>query len=431
MEPYNKSLSVTSKDLIYDAKYILNMLGNGFVSFNSVRKGGLSKILEREVKIKDSYKVTCLRTRNKNIENISDIDCNVLNKNYNFRSKYNENDQYFTSKIIQKDLIKKEVEVYNIKVDEDESYVTEHFVAHNCSFNASGDTFIFHEDILKIERQCKDANEAYSDDRNVWIWQKAERAGVYLISCDVSRGDSADYSAFHVLRLDSSPIEQVAEYKGKIRPDQLGYLLVAVAKMYNNATIAPENNSGWSGQTILKIEESQYPHLYYSRRRKPKEKDSSPVDPYYAMNRNDYLPGYSVTSANRLQMLAKLEQYLRMGDIKINSLRLINEIKTFVVREGNRPEALRGYNDDLIMALAGGLWVREEAYMSTYRSDEVAKALISAMSVSTNKTNNIPGMNASTNSGFYQRGQVAEHIENQHKIVLGDGSTEDISWLIR
>jgi len=199
--------------------------------------------------------------------------------------------------------------------------------------------------------------------------------------------------------------------------------------MYNNATIAPENNSGWSGQTILKIEEAQYPHLYFSRRRKPKEKDNSPVDPYYAMNRNDYLPGYSVTSANRLQMLAKLEQYLRMGDIKINSLRLIEELKTFVVREGNRPEAMRGYNDDLIMALAGGLWVREEAYMNTYRSDDMSKALIDSMCVSTNQTTNIPGFNASANSGFHSRGQIAQHIEDQHKIILGDGSVEDISWL--
>jgi hypothetical protein len=99
-----------------------------------------------------------------------------------------------------------------------------------------------------------------------------------------------DYSAFHIIRLDVNPIEQVAEYKGKIRPDKLGILLINVSKFYNNAIIAPENNSGWSGQTILKIEEAQYPFLYYSRKRKSKEKDNTPVDPYYAMYRNDFLP---------------------------------------------------------------------------------------------------------------------------------------------
>lgn len=65
-------------------------------------------------------------------------------------------------------------------------------------------------------------------------------------------------------------------------------------------------------------------------------------------------------------MLAKLEQYLRMGDIKINSLRFVDELKTFVMREGGRPEAMRGYNDDLIMAMAGALWVREEGRFFTH-----------------------------------------------------------------
>lgn len=73
-------------------------------------------------------------------------------------------------------------------------------------------------------------------------------------------------------------------------------MLISISKFYNNATIAPENNSGWSGQTILKIEEAQYPHLYFSRKRKEKDKHTAPVDPYYAMNRNDFLPGYSVTA---------------------------------------------------------------------------------------------------------------------------------------
>ena len=57
-------------------------------------------------------------------------------------------------------------------------------------------------------------------------------------NCDVSRGDAKDYSAFHVFRMDTHPIRQVAEYKGKIKPDQLGLLLVSVGQVYNNATIA-------------------------------------------------------------------------------------------------------------------------------------------------------------------------------------------------
>jgi len=298
-----------------------------------------------------------------------------------------------------------------------------------CNFNASGDTFIYHEDIAKLEQLVHEPRRHFQIDRNVWIWEEPQKGGVYLIPCDVSRGDAQDYSAFHVLRLDVAPIRQVAEYKAKIRPDQLGILLMSVSQVYNNAIIAPENNSGWSGQTILKIEEAQYPFVYYQRRRKPKEKELVPIDPYYAASRNDYLPGYAVTSANRLPMLAKLEQYVRMGDIEIHSPRLIDEFKTFIVTDTNRPEAQRGYNDDLIMAMAGGLWVREEGFLYTYKSDELTKAMLNSMSTSRRNANSFSDFNFNA-SGFYDRGRIVEHVANQNKIKLGNGDELDLNWLI-
>ena len=298
-----------------------------------------------------------------------------------------------------------------------------------CNFNASGDTFIYHEDVARLEQMVHEPKRHFQIDRNVWIWEEPEKSGAYLIPCDVSRGDAKDYSAFHVLRLDVTPIRQVAEYKAKIRPDQLGILLISVSQFYNNAIIAPENNSGWSGQTILKIEEAQYPFVYYSRRRKSKEKENLPVDPYYAAQRNDYLPGYSVTSANRLPMLAKLEQYVRMGDVEINSSRLIEEFKTFIVTDTNRPEAQRGYNDDLIMALAGGLMVREEGFLYTYKSDELTKAMLNSMSTSRRNANNFSDFNFNA-AGLYDRGRIAEHVENQNKIRLGNGDVISLDWLL-
>lgn len=300
---------------------------------------------------------------------------------------------------------------------------------YNCNFAASGDTFIDNADVTRLESQVSTPVKNFHTNRNVWIWEEPEKTGVYIMPCDVSRGDAKDYSAFHVLRIDVHPIRQVAEYKEKIRPDQLGVLLMAVSQYYNNAVIAPENNSGWSGQTILKIEEAQYPFMYYSRRRQQKEKNTLPVDPYYAQMRNDYLPGYAVTSANRTEMLSKMEQYIRLGDIKVNSPRLLEEIKTFIVTEHNRPEAQRGYNDDLIMALAGGLWVREEGFLYTYRSDELTKAMLNSMSTSRTNTRNFQDFNFN-NVNVYERGKVIEHVQNQNKIVLANGDEMSLDWLI-
>jgi hypothetical protein len=153
------------------------------------------------------------------------------------------------------------------------------------------------------------------------------------------------------------------------------------------------------------------------------------VDPYYASVRNEFLPGYSITSANRIQMLAKMEQYVRMADIKINSRRLTDEFRTFIVTSMNRPEAIRGTSDDLIMALAGALWVREEAFLSTYRSDEMTKALLESMSSSTMKSNQIQGYTYG-GGNMYDRARIEEHIADQNKIRMADGSVIDLNWLI-
>jgi hypothetical protein len=309
---YDKTLMTTSEALAYDIKHILTILGAHNFSFRKQHKIKTGMILGRQVTVSDCFVIKLLRTRNMVVKNVSEINTVNTPRNVSHKNSYGECNGFFNAKITSIEKLDETYDVYDIEVADDHSFITEHFVAHNCSFNASGDTFIFSEDINRIERECLEPIEQYAHERNVWIWEKPQRVGVYLIAADVSSGDAADYSAFHVLRLDTYPIEQVCEYKGKIRPDQLGILLMSVSKLYNNAIIAPENNSGWSGQTILKIEEAQYPYLFFSRRRKSKEKDTAPVDPYYAMNRNDFLPGYSVTSGNRTLMLAKLEQYLRL-----------------------------------------------------------------------------------------------------------------------
>jgi hypothetical protein len=298
-----------------------------------------------------------------------------------------------------------------------------------CNFLASGDTFVDNDTLTNLERTVLPPSEIFPSNRDVWMWEKPRMNGFYLISCDVSRGDATDYSGFHVLRLDVNPLVQVAEYKGKIKPDHLGSLLYEVAQYYGNAIIAPENNSGWSAPTINKLQELGYANIYYSKRRSTGFKRNQLVDPYYAQQRVDYLPGYSITTANRIEMLAKMEQYVRLREIVINSPRLLDEFKTFIVNMNNKPEAQRGMSDDLVMALAGGLWVRDEAYLYSYRSDSYAEAMLGGMSVSNKNTTHYNDFNFDTH-GFSDRGRIKEHLSQQNKIVMGNGAIEDLSWLL-
>ena len=299
-----------------------------------------------------------------------------------------------------------------------------------CSFASSGETFIFSEDLIRLEKQIKQPIERTNFDRNLWIWKYPVRGATYILAADISRGDSVDFSAFHILRIDTQKVEQVGEYKGKVTPDVLGDILVEASKKYNNAIIAVENNGGWAGQTILKIRQANYPFIYYTARRKHEF-----IDPYYAhfadpQSFNDVaIPGYSITPLNRIPMLAKMEQYVRLEQIELNSSRLLDEFRTFSWNN-SRPEAQKGYNDDLVLSLCGAIWIREESFMNVARGgNNLNQALLAGMSVEQTTTRNVPQFNFNQ-SGIYDRNRIAEFVADQNKIIMSDGREENLNWLL-
>jgi hypothetical protein len=62
----------------------------------------------------------------------------------------------------------------------------------------------------------------------------------------------------------------------------------------------------------------------------------------------------------------------------VRSNRLIDELLTFVYIN-NRAEAMRGYNDDLVMSFAIGLWVRDTALRLRTQGVELTKKTLSRM----------------------------------------------------
>jgi hypothetical protein len=77
-------------------------------------------------------------------------------------------------------------------------------------------------------------------------------------------------------------------------------------------------------------------------------------------------------------IVAKLEEFIRNKLITIYSQRTLNEIKTFIWNNG-KPQAMRGYNDDLVIALAIACWVRDTAFVANAKNIEYKKACIDSM----------------------------------------------------
>jgi len=241
-----------------------------------------------------------------------------------------------------------------------------------CDFSASGDTFMSAEDIEFIRTVIRTPLEKWGPEMGVWVWKYALSEHKYIISADVARGDAADYSTFQVI--DTNESEVVAEYKGKIPPDQFATLLNEAGMRYNKAVICPENNS-YGYAVVMKLQELNYPNLYYKKQK----------DKYAAMygESNIHKAGFTTTGASRTQILTKLEESLRNRTVRVYSSRLYDELKTFIWK-GNKAQAQKGTNDDLVIALAIGVWLYDTTPEYNKHTVDVNAAMLKAFSVNKN-----------------------------------------------
>ena len=91
-------------------------------------------------------------------------------------------------------------------------------------------------------------------------------------------------------------------------------------------------------------------------------------------------------------IVAKLEEFIRNKLIKTYSSRLFHELKTFIWYNG-KPQAMRSYNDDLVMALAIACWVRDTALETSKKDVEYKKAMLDGIFMNSRKMNTaIKGM---------------------------------------
>jgi hypothetical protein len=279
----------------------------------------------------------------------------------------------------------------------------------DCDFITSGRSVIDGLILEKIrENDVREPMERRGVDSNYWIWQPPNYTKNYVVSADVSRGDGTDYSAFHII--DVETLEQVAEYRGKISTQDFGNMLVNVATEYNNALLVVENNNiGWAA--IQQVIDREYENLFYT------SKDLQYVDVQHQMT-NKYrtqernmVPGFSTTQKTRPLIIAKLEEMFREESVNVHSQRLIDELFVFIYN-GNRAEALIGYNDDLVMSFAIALWVRDTALRLRTEGIELSKQAISGIS---------------QNPAVYK----PEPNKNDSWEMEVKGEKEDLTWLIK
>jgi len=113
-----------------------------------------------------------------------------------------------------------------------------------------------------------------------------------------------------------------------------------------------------------------------------------------------------------------MEEFMRNKLIKINSNRLLSEMKTFIWKSG-RPQAMRSYNDDLVMSFAIGCWVRDTVIVESQRDIEYSKQFLASISTSkTEISTTINGMTGHKTTKENQRTGEAEDFNQQYIALL-------------
>lgn len=258
-----------------------------------------------------------------------------------------------------------------------------------CDFAASGDTFLNSDVMNKIRLMTKSPIERSGPEQSIWYWEYPIEGRNYVLGADVSRGDSGDYSTFHVI--DTKTLSIACECKTKIPPDKFAQVLYDIARRYNKALICPESNA-YGYTVLLKLHELGYKNIYFSSE---KEKNLY----HYGNEENFAKAGFITSKESREKILANVEEAIRNSRIKIPSTRTIDEFKTFVWNN-NKASAMKGHNDDLVMSLAIALWIAEsnsETYIAS--QIEMSKAMMQGMEL--NKTK----INDTIISPFYESGK--------------------------
>jgi hypothetical protein len=226
-------------------------------------------------------------------------------------------------------------------------------------FLGSGDTYISSNVISQYDRGARSTvpvrtafskwtNESQQkqqwDDGALWIWKEPMVGHEYIIGADCAEGvgKDGDNSCFQII--DAVSLEQVAEfYSNLVPPNVFAQIINQIGIYYNTATVVVENNSVGGAVLNSLSNDMGYEALYYESR-----KSSTKL-------------GIKMGPSNRPIFLEAMQNRLMNGTVRINSHRLVNELKTFIYSpQKKRAEAIKGKHDDAIMALCLALYVRDE-----------------------------------------------------------------------
>ena len=192
----------------------------------------------------------------------------------------------------------------------------------------------------------------------------------YLMTVDVSRGMSNDYSAFVVFDITTFPYRVVAKYRNnEIKPMLFPNIIQDVAKAYNKCFVLVEvNDIGEQVSTILHFD-LEYDNILMCSMR---GRAGQLVGQGFSGKKSQL--GVKMSKTVKKVGCSNLKTIIEDDKLIISDYDIISELTTFI-QKNQSFEAEEGCNDDLAMCLVIFAWLVIQDYFREMTDNDVRKRI--------------------------------------------------------
>ena len=192
----------------------------------------------------------------------------------------------------------------------------------------------------------------------------------YIMTVDVARGVSYEYSAFIITDITTFPHRVVAKYRNnEIKPMLFPNIIFQLAKKYNNAFVLCEvNDIGDQVASILQYD-LEYQNVLMCAMR---GRAGQVVGQGFSGTKTQL--GVKMSKTVKKIGSLNLKTMIEEDKLIFNDYEIISELTTFISKS-NSFEAEEGCNDDLAMCLVIYAWLVAQDYFKELTDQDVRKRL--------------------------------------------------------
>ena len=235
-----------------------------------------------------------------------------------------------------------------------------------CEFLGSIDTLVTPSKLKTLAYRTPIQSNAGLD-----LYVKPQKDHTYMITADVSRGTSNDYSAFIVVDVTQVPYKVVAKYRdNEVKPLLFPHKIHSVAKAYNKAFVLIEvNDIGEQVASSMQFD-LEYDNLVMASMR---GRAGQIMGGGFSGGRAQL--GVRTTKAVKKTGCSNLKQIIEDSKIVIEDYDIINELSTFIVK-GSSFEADEGCTDDLVACLFIFAWATDQQYFKELTDNDIRQTMM-------------------------------------------------------